>query len=71
MRSLRSRRAQAGNGRATSPRAARQSVARVIGALLMVWGTLIAVAGPASAALGFGVTPNFNNGLPVTVGDMN
>jgi hypothetical protein len=43
----------------------------VVGALLMVCGTLIAVAGPASAGIGFGVTPNFNNGVPVTVGDTN
>ncbi|MCA1683537.1 MAG: hypothetical protein LC708_00155, partial [Actinobacteria bacterium] len=45
-------------------------MARIIGALLMVWGTLIAVAGPASAGVFFGAGPNFNNGVPVKVGDV-
>ncbi|MCA1683925.1 MAG: Ig-like domain repeat protein, partial [Actinobacteria bacterium] len=35
----------------------------------MVWGTLIAVAGPASAGVGFGVTPTFPSN--VTVGQTN
>ncbi|MCA1683968.1 MAG: hypothetical protein LC708_02420, partial [Actinobacteria bacterium] len=48
-------------------------MARILGALLMVWGTLIVIAGPASAGVFFAAGPNFANGgnPPVQVGDTN
>jgi len=47
-----------GAGAGPSPRAGRRgpAAARIVGALLMLWGTLAAVAGPATAAVGpFGI----------------
>ncbi|HEX2041456.1 MAG TPA: hypothetical protein VHF24_02360, partial [Acidimicrobiales bacterium] len=47
---------------------------RIVGVLLMLWGALVAVAGPAEAGVGFGVTPTFppvvtagQTGLPASL----
>ncbi|MFN2608806.1 MAG: hypothetical protein ABR511_13105, partial [Acidimicrobiales bacterium] len=56
----------------------RRPAARVVGALLMLWVTLIAVAGPAAAGVGFGVVPTFptsvvvgQTGLPASLSIQN
>ncbi|MGI9022894.1 MAG: hypothetical protein ACR2HV_06645, partial [Acidimicrobiales bacterium] len=55
---------------ATRHRSARsRPTARIVGALLMVWGTIIAVASPASAGVQFGAGPDFPS--TVIVGQTN